>query len=110
PDTVRSAAAGSPTEYINRDAKFKILTVARLVEEKGVFLALKACKMLVDQGYDVRWFLIGNGSLRRELDIQSKGLGLDDHFILLGEKSNPYPYMAYCEVYVQPSKTEAHCV
>jgi glycosyltransferase involved in cell wall biosynthesis len=29
---------------------------------------------------------------------------------LVGEKENPYPYMANCDIYVQPSLTEAHCV
>lgn len=107
---IRALAIGCPCEYIKYKGKFRVLTVARLVEEKGVFLALASCKFLVEKGYDVNWFLVGEGPLRRELQIRAKQHGLDRHFILLGEKENPYPYMAYCDVYVQPSKTEAHCV
>lgn len=109
-ESIRALAIGAPIEYIKSEAKFRILTVARLVEEKGVLLALEACKMLVDQGYDVNWFLVGDGPLRKELEAQLTALDMGEHFILLGEKENPYPYMAYCDVYVQPSKTEAHCV
>lgn len=97
-------------EKIKKDKRFKIVTVARLVEEKGVLQALEACKMLVEKGFSIVWYLIGNGSLFEELKIKSKELGIENNFILLGEKSNPYPYMAISDVYVQPSKTEAHCV
>ena len=107
---VRKLAFGKPVELMNCHAKFKITTVARLVEEKGVFLAIEACKKLVELGYKISWFLVGDGPLQDELQARVKKYGLDQNFILLGEKSNPYPYMAYCDVYVQPSTTEAHCV
>ena len=31
---------------------------------------------------------------------------VEDCFILLGKKDNPYPYMKNCDIYVQPSKRE----
>ncbi|MEH7439017.1 glycosyltransferase [Neobacillus drentensis] len=95
---------------MKQDKRFKIVSVARLVEEKGVFLALQACKILIDMGYDIVWYLIGNGPLYEELVSKSKELGIGENFILLGEQSNPYPHMGICDAYVQPSKTEAHCV
>jgi glycosyltransferase involved in cell wall biosynthesis len=110
-ETVRKMAnESSVTVEMNHHNVFKIVTVARLVEEKGVLLALGACKILIEQGFAISWFLIGNGSLREGLQTQAKALGIEKHFILLGEKANPYPYMKECDVYVQPSKTEAHCV
>lgn len=30
--------------------------------------------------------------------------------MLLGAKRNPYPYMAACDVYVQPSDYEGYCI
>ncbi|MGV3488739.1 MAG: glycosyltransferase [Tuberibacillus sp.] len=97
-----------PIEFKASD--FNILTVARLVEEKGVLLALEACKILIDEGLDIKWYLIGKGPLQEHLKAQIHAWGLNKSFILLGEKANPYPYMAKCDVYCQPSKTEAHCV
>lgn len=90
--------------------EINIVTVARLVKEKGVFLALEACKQLVDQGYSFKWTIVGGGRLYEQLLTQAEKLGLIDAFILVGEKENPYPYMANCDIYVQPSLTEAHCV
>ncbi|WML45823.1 glycosyltransferase [Neobacillus sp. PS3-40] len=111
PNTVRAMANEviemKDTEYTK---KLKIVTVARLVEEKGVFFALEACKLLIEQGLDICWFLIGSGPMYKELKKKSTELGMEKNFILLGEKENPYPYMQFSDIYVQPSKTEAHCV
>jgi glycosyltransferase involved in cell wall biosynthesis len=111
PRTIR-VMANDPNvlKNIEQIKNIKIVTVARLVDEKGVFFALEACKILIDQGYDISWFLIGNGPLFNELKKASIELGIENNFILLGEKENPYPYMGSCDIYVQPSKTEAHCV
>lgn len=89
---------------------YKIGTVARLVEEKGVFFALESCKILLESGLDIIWYIVGNGPLKDALERKAKDLGIEEHFKLLGEKDNPYPYMQAFDVYVQPSKTEAHCV
>jgi glycosyltransferase involved in cell wall biosynthesis len=35
---------------------------------------------------------------------------MEDRVILLGKKDNPYPYIAACDLYVQPSRYEGKCV
>ena len=35
---------------------------------------------------------------------------MEEHVILLGKKANPYPYMAACDLYVQPSRYEGKAV
>lgn len=35
---------------------------------------------------------------------------MEDHVVILGKKSNPYPYIKACDVYVQPSRYEGKCV
>ncbi|MGE8204561.1 glycosyltransferase [Heyndrickxia sp. NPDC080065] len=110
-ETVRSLSKEAPV-FTEEKASYhiNIVTVARLVDEKGVFFALEACKILVREGYDISWLLIGNGPLYENLQQKANEMGINQHFILLGEKENPYPYMGLCDIYVQPSKTEAHCV
>ncbi|MFJ7728171.1 glycosyltransferase [Neobacillus sp. NPDC097160] len=110
-DTVLSLSKDlSVMEGIEQTDEIKIVTVARLVDEKGVFFALDACKSLVEQGFEISWYLVGNGHLYEELRTKTTELGIEKNFILLGEKENPYPIMGKCDIYVQPSKTEAHCV
>lgn len=102
-----------PPEAAADDASFAgitVATVARLGDEKGVRLALEACRILRDEGYPVRWNLVGAGPLADELRQRAEELELTGRFRLLGEQANPYPFMSRCDIYVQPSKTEAHCI
>lgn len=88
----------------------KILTVGRLSKEKGQNLAIDAMKMLVDCGYDVRWYFVGDGNIRVQLEQQAKSLGIEKNIVFLGLQKNPYPYMRDCDVYVQPSQHEGFCI
>ena len=36
--------------------------------------------------------------------------GMQEHVVVLGKKENPYPYIAACDLYVQPSRYEGKCV
>ncbi|MGV3467183.1 MAG: glycosyltransferase [Heyndrickxia sp.] len=111
PDTVHKLSNDPKIrDDMQSNKEFKIVTVARLVEEKGIFTALEATQTLIQEGYNIKWFVIGNGPLRQEIEVRIKQKDLASHFLLLGERENPYPYMRYCDLYIQPSKTEAHCV
>lgn len=84
-----------------------ILTVARLViHHKGYDLAVKAAKLLKDDGYKFKWYVVGEGEDRENIEKLIEKLDVKDCFILLGSKGNPYPYMRECDIYVQPSKRE----
>lgn len=84
----------------------KILTVGRLANMKGHDLAIDAAKRLRDRGLDFTWYAVGDGPLREALEQQITANGLQDRFILLGSRSNPYPYFAACDLYVQTSRFE----
>lgn len=88
----------------------RILTVGRIVPVKNIGLAAEACAELKNRGRNVKWYHIGTGDLENELKQKITELGIGDRFILLGEKSNPYPYMAQCDIYVQPSKLEGKSI
>ena len=84
----------------------KILTVGRLANMKGYDLAIDAAKLLRDAGLDFTWYAVGDGPLRQQLEQQIASKGLEDRYILLGSRSNPYPYFAACDLYVQTSRFE----
>lgn len=88
----------------------KIATAARLAEPKGIDLAIDACKLLVDQGYQIIWKIIGDGPLHEILTEQIKRKNLEGVFILEGEKKNPYHYMKEADIYVQPSRFEGKSI
>lgn len=85
----------------------RILTVARLNKhQKGYDIALEACKILKEKGLDFRWYAIGKGLYREEMERYIKENGLEKHFILLGTTSNPYPFFKDAYLYVQTSRHE----
>lgn len=97
PSCARADMSGSGT---------KILTVGRLSAMKGYDLAIDAAKLLAERGVNFTWYVIGEGALRAELERQIFDNGLQNRFILLGSRNNPYPYFKNCDLYVQPSKYE----
>lgn len=84
----------------------KILTIGRFDQGKQYHLALEACKMLKEQGIDFKWYVLGKGPLLKEIEKYISDHGLQEHFILLGVKSNPYPFIKNVDIYVQTSKFE----
>lgn len=53
-----------------------------------------------------KWYFIGEGAQRNDIEKQINLLGLQDDVKLLGMKTNPYPYMAQADVYIQTSRHE----
>lgn len=88
----------------------RILTVGRLSKEKGQDLSISVLAKLKDRGFNTRWYCIGEGYARTEYEKKIKEYGLENDFILLGSKSNPYPFMNQCDIYVQPSRHEGYCI
>ena len=90
---------------------FKIVSVARLSYAKGIDNAVRALKILVDKGYDnIKWYVVGYGGDEILIRNLIKENELEDKFILLGKKINPYPYMKSADLYVQPSRYEGKAV
>lgn len=93
------------------DSRFiNIITVARLSNEKGIDIAIKSCKKLMEKGYKVRWYVIGDGNEREKLENMIVSTGLKDNFFLMGIKENPYPYIKNADIYVQPSRYEGKSI
>ena len=87
-----------------------LVTVGRLNKQKGYDLAIEACKLLIDKGYDLKWYVIGEGTERNKLEELIRRYNLENRFILLGLKENPYPYIKQADIYVQTSRFEGKSI
>ena len=92
--------------YEDNFSGLRLLTVGRLANQKGYDIALKACKILKDKGINFRWYSLGIGPLKSEIEEYIRKNNLEEHFILLGVRANPYSYIKDCDIYVQTSKFE----
>lgn len=87
-------------------SQFSIVSVGRLTKSKNFDFAIDVCQLLVQAGLDLKWFVIGEGSYRKELETRITNTELNHNFILLGEKENPYPYIKNASIFVHPSEFE----
>lgn len=111
PERLIRRQAAEPISDMPRQGKEKILlSVGRFSYAKNFDNVPDICARLVKAGLDVKWYLIGFGGdealIRRKI---AEG-NMEDRVILLGKKENPYPYLAACDLYVQPSRYEGKCV
>lgn len=88
----------------------RLLTVGRLTCQKGYDVAIAAMKRLRDAGYRARWYALGEGDRRRELERQLAELGLEEDFLLLGAVENPYPYFVQADIYVHATRFEGRSI
>lgn len=97
-----------PEEYAG--CENRILSVGRLNNQKGFDMAVAAAGILKRRGIPFRWFVIGDGEKKQELEQQIKNENVEDAFVLLGTRENPYPYMKHCTVLAQTSRYEGKSV
>lgn len=88
----------------------RILTVGRLHYQKAYDLAIPALAELCRRGYNVRWYVIGEGAEEENLRALIKENNVEDSFILMGCFANPYPFIAQCDIYSQASRFEGWCI
>lgn len=90
----------------------KLLTIGRFSPPKKMEEIPLICRKIVDEGVDIKWYIIGYGSAEIEQEVQenAKQEGVSDRVMLLGKKENPYPYIRACDVYVQPSRYEGKSI
>ena len=87
-----------------------ILSIGRLIKLKSFDLAIKACKILINRGLTINWYVIGTGELKEELEEQIKEHELEQYFFLLGIRKNPYPYVKNAMIYCQTSVFEGKSI
>lgn len=88
----------------------RLLTVGRISQEKGQFVAIQALKLLVDKGFCLRWYFVGEGTDMDKCKVEVRKLGLSESVMFVGTRTNPYAYMQDCDIYVQPSRHEGFCI
>ncbi|MDZ4973879.1 glycosyltransferase [Clostridium perfringens] len=111
PEFIKKMAEENLEEEIWEENIFKILSVARLSHAKGIDRAVKALKVLHERGLtNIKWYVVGYGGDEEIIRKLIEENNLQESFILLGKKMNPYKYMKICDLYVQPSRYEGKAV
>ncbi|AYA78620.1 glycosyltransferase [Bacillus sp. Y1] len=102
--------AQKPIKFDEEYDGVKIVTVGRLSMEKGQDIAIKVLFRLKNEGYNIRWYCIGEGNDRKFYESLIEKYCLHNDFLLLGAMQNPYPYILKSDIYVQTSRHEGYCL
>jgi glycosyltransferase involved in cell wall biosynthesis len=85
---------------LNADAKFVAVTVAYLINDKGVAVAIRA---LPELPLDVVLWIVGNGPERGDLELLARDLGVGERVRFLGSHRNVVPFMQAADCFLCPS-------
>ncbi|WP_163468930.1 glycosyltransferase [Fusobacterium sp. IOR10] len=79
-----------------------IINSGRLIYQKGQKHLINAFSKLKNRN-EYNLVILGEGNLRKELEIQIKRLNLENEVFLLGFQENPFKFLAKSHVYLFPS-------
>ncbi len=106
-DLVMKKASKGTVKEIDRSVP-SFVQVSRIVKQKALFRLLEVHKNLIEEGYQYKIYIVGDGDLRKNLEEKIKEYGLEDSFVLLGQKENPYPYIQAADTFMLTSFYEGY--
>ena len=102
---IRNKSLESCDLKLEDNGKINLITVARFHPQKAVDRLIRIYSKLKDY-YNL--IIIGDGTLKDELYSLANNLNCFDDIKWLGLKSNPYPYVRICDLFVMSSLYEGY--
>ena len=93
----------SPIQLKEVKSDYKFITVARLSEQKGIERLIYAVAQLTTP---FKYYIIGEGNKRNELQKLIEDLKLGDKVFLSGQKNNPFHHMEDADLFLMGSYYE----
>ncbi len=87
-------------------SSLKIGTIGRLVDQKDYPTLFSACKSALSKGAALELFIIGEGELRKELEVRVESLGITERVHWLGKTADINDYLLELDLFILPSKYE----
>jgi glycosyltransferase involved in cell wall biosynthesis len=95
---------------MHKDDSFKLLSIGRFCHAKNFDNLPQICKLIRENGLNVKWYLIGFGSDETLIRKKIIEYSMQNYVTILGKKENPYPYIKACDIYIQPSRYEGKSI
>lgn len=92
---------------LKNESSFKLMSIGRLDKQKdfATLIEVFADKSLVEK-YNLKLFIMGDGSQKKSLEIKVKQLDLTNSIFFLDWKDNPYKYLAHADGFILISNYE----
>lgn len=98
----------SPSTH-SRIATCKLLSVARIIEKKGLSYAVDAVAKAIQEVNDIEYCIVGDGPLRAELELKVQTMGLSSKITFHDpvDSKGIIEYMHQSDIFLLPSVTAA---
>ena len=90
-------------------APLLLVSLGHIMRRKGTDFSIDAAKILQEKGVEFKWMLVGK-VVEKDLIRRIEQEGLADRFVVLGIRSNPYPYIKAADIYVHPARFEGKSI
>ncbi|WP_297900483.1 glycosyltransferase [uncultured Parabacteroides sp.] len=107
---MRAEVEPIPKEIRKEQNEILLLTIGRYSYPKKMEEIPVICRLLTEKGIRVKWYIIGYGQSDEYIRKVITQEGMEKQVILLGKRTNPYPYIKACDWYIQPSRYEGNSV
>lgn len=88
------------------DEEIKLVAVGKLVDNKGFHRLIPMVKRLRDSKIPAHLYILGIGPMKEKLEALAAEYGVKEYVTLLGYQTNPYKYVAGCDLFVCASFAE----
>jgi len=104
-EEIRTKSQEAAAEIIE-DERIKLVAVGTLKESKGYERMLRIIKRLREEDYSICLYILGIGPQQQLLEKYIEDNNLHETVKLLGYKTNPYKYVAKCDLFICASFAE----
>jgi len=105
-DSIEIIQKSNHEPVISRPEKKLIVTIGRLINQKGYDRLVRVVNTLKQDGFDFELWIIGDGLDRLNLESYLTQNNLHDYVKLLGFIDNPYKYLKQADLFVCSSYAE----
>ena len=95
-----------PIDFSSDENCYNLCTMGRIGHQKGFDILMDFMAEVVKRRRDIHLYLLGDGPDRGKIEKQIARLGLGDKVTLLGNQSNPFPYLQQMDGFVLTSRYE----
>ena len=106
----KQSEEGTADDMQTKKDEMCLCSIGRFAYAKNFDHIPVIAKEIEKKGIKFKWFIIGYGGDDKLIREKIVEFGMEDRVIILGKKSNPYPYIKKCDIYIQPSRYEGKAV
>lgn len=107
-DSIEIITKSQEINDIDTSAGFNIISIGRLVPQKGYDLFIPIISKLIKEGINIHLYILGTGTEKERLESIIASEAINHNIHLLGFQENPYSILKNMDLFVCSSRSEGY--